>query len=41
MKKTITINIAGLVFNIEENAYSILKNYLEKIGNKCNNLEMR
>lgn len=41
MKKTITINISGLVFNIEEDAYSSLKNYLEKIGNKFNNLEER
>ena len=41
MKKTITINISGLVFNIEEDAFSALKNYLEKIGNKFNNLEER
>jgi phage shock protein PspC (stress-responsive transcriptional regulator) len=41
MKKTITINIAGLVFNIEEGAYSSLKNYLESIGNKFNNLGER
>ena len=41
MKKTITINISGLVFNIEEDAYSMLKQYLEKIGNKFNNLEER
>ena len=41
MKKTITINIAGLVFNIEEDAYSILKSYLEKIGNKFSNSSER
>ncbi|MEN8928345.1 MAG: PspC domain-containing protein [Flavobacteriales bacterium] len=41
MKKTITINIAGLVFNIEEDAYSILKDYLESVGNKFNNLGER
>ena len=41
MKKTITINISGLVFNIEEDAYASLKNYLESIGNKFNNLAER
>jgi phage shock protein PspC (stress-responsive transcriptional regulator) len=41
MKKTITINISGLVFNIEEDAYASLKNYLESIGNKFNNLGER
>ena len=41
MKKTITINISGLVFNIEEDAYTSLKSYLENIGNKFNNLGER
>ena len=41
MKKTITINIAGLVFNIEEEAYIILKDYLTKIGNKFSDLDER
>ncbi|MEX2484821.1 MAG: PspC domain-containing protein [Brumimicrobium sp.] len=31
MKKTISINIAGLVFNIEEDGYIILKKYLDEI----------
>jgi phage shock protein PspC (stress-responsive transcriptional regulator) len=31
MNKTISINLGGSVFNIEEDAYSILKDYLEKI----------
>ncbi len=31
MKKTLTINVAGLVFNIDEDAYYRLKEYLEKI----------
>ena len=31
MKKTISINIAGLVFNIEEDGYLILKKYLDEI----------
>ena len=31
MNKTITINIGGAVFNIEEDAYELLKNYLDSI----------
>ena len=31
MKKTLTINLAGLVFNIDEDAYYRLQDYLEKI----------
>ena len=31
MKKTISINVAGLVFNIEEQGYERLKDYLEAI----------
>lgn len=31
MKKTISINIAGLVFNIEEQAYRTLQKYLDEI----------
>lgn len=31
MKKTIQINIAGMVFNIEEDAYEKLSNYLQSI----------
>lgn len=31
MNKTISINLGGSVFNIEENAYAILKDYLDKI----------
>jgi phage shock protein PspC (stress-responsive transcriptional regulator) len=34
MNKTLTINLAGLVFNIEENAYQILKEYLVAIKNQ-------
>lgn len=29
MKKTVTINLSGTVFNIEEDAYAALKNYLD------------
>ncbi|MEY2792638.1 MAG: hypothetical protein RJA76_630 [Bacteroidota bacterium] len=31
MKKTLTINLSGFVFHIEEDAYSILENYLDSI----------
>lgn len=31
MKKTITINLGGTVFSIDEDAYGLLKSYLEKI----------
>ncbi|MBX4187126.1 MAG: DUF2807 domain-containing protein [Candidatus Doudnabacteria bacterium] len=31
MNKTISITLAGLVFNIEENAYPVLKEYLDSI----------
>lgn len=31
MKKTVTINISGLVFTIDEDAYDILQNYLNTI----------
>ncbi|HBH06117.1 MAG TPA: hypothetical protein DDX92_05910 [Flavobacteriales bacterium] len=31
MKKTVTINLAGLIFNIDEDAYAHLKNYLDTI----------
>lgn len=31
MKKTLTINVAGLVFNIDDDAYYRLNDYLEKI----------
>lgn len=31
MKKTITINLSGTVFNIDEDAYELLKTYLERI----------
>ena len=39
MNKTLTINLAGLVFNIEENAYQILKDYLVAIKNQFENEE--
>ena len=32
MKKTMTINLSGLVFNIDEDAYSKLQQYLADLG---------
>lgn len=32
MKKTITINISGIVFHIEEDGYEVLRTYLSSIG---------
>ncbi|MCK5839352.1 MAG: PspC domain-containing protein, partial [Bacteroidales bacterium] len=31
MKKNFTVNISGIIFHIDEDAYSVLKNYLESI----------
>lgn len=31
MNKTVTINLSGIVFHIDENAYELLKRYLEKL----------
>ena len=31
MKKTLSINISGILFHIEEDGYDTLKNYLESI----------
>jgi len=31
MNKTVTINISGFIFNIEEEAYQVLKSYLEAV----------
>lgn len=31
MKKTLTINLSGLVFNIDEDAYEVLQQYLRKL----------
>lgn len=33
MNKTVTINLSGIVFHIEEHAYEILKKYLDSIKN--------
>lgn len=39
MNKTLTINISGIVFNIEEDAYETLKSYLGKIKRHFSNEE--
>src|ERR1700744_5201237 len=44
MNKTIIININGIVFHIEENAYEILKNYMTDVkrhfSNSADSLEI-
>jgi phage shock protein PspC (stress-responsive transcriptional regulator) len=37
MKKTVNINVGGFAFLIDEDAYEILKNYLEKLNIKYKN----
>lgn len=37
MKKTININLAGMAFIIDENAYEVLHNYLEALRHKFSN----
>ena len=32
MKKTLTINLNGIVFNIDEDAYQVLNEYLTDLG---------
>lgn len=39
MKKTISVNISGLVFNIEEDAYTTLDQYLKDISVRIKNSE--
>ena len=31
MKKTLTVNINGVIFHIDEDAYNVLNDYLESI----------
>lgn len=38
MKKTLTVNLAGLVFHIEDDAYEKLKHYLDSIKNHFSQL---
>ncbi len=39
MNKTISINLSGLLFNLEENAYEMLSQYIAKIRNTFKNTE--
>jgi phage shock protein PspC (stress-responsive transcriptional regulator) len=39
MKKTLTINLGGLVYHIDEDAYMLLNDYLERIKNGISGLE--
>ncbi|MCO4814883.1 MAG: PspC domain-containing protein [Flavobacteriales bacterium] len=39
MKKTVSINIRGINFMIEEDAYELLQNYLERLNNTLKNEE--
>jgi len=41
MNQTVTVNISGIVFHIEVDAYDTLKNYLNKIKGYFNNSEER
>ncbi|MDX5479928.1 MAG: hypothetical protein LPJ98_15895, partial [Cyclobacteriaceae bacterium] len=39
MKKTISINISGILFHIEEDGYATLKKYLESINRHFSHYE--
>ena len=39
MKKTLTINLSGIVFNIDEDAYELLQQYLHKLETRFSNEE--
>ena len=41
MNKTVSINLSGFVFNIEEEAFEALKNYLENVKSQFSNEEER
>ncbi len=41
MKKTVTINISGIIFHIDEDAFNRLNNYLETIKGYFTNSEGR
>ncbi len=41
MKKTVTINLAGMVFHIDEDAYDQLKNYMDSIKDSLPNNESK
>ena len=39
MNKTININLAGIFFHVDEDAYKVLKNYLDTIKMSFKNTE--
>ncbi|MBG0781772.1 MAG: hypothetical protein H0S84_05850 [Bacteroidales bacterium] len=39
MKKTFTINLSGLIFHIDEDAYELLQAYLEKLKQHFTGIE--
>lgn len=39
MNKTITINLAGLIFHIDDNAYEVLRNYLDRLKSHFTGLQ--
>ena len=39
MNKTVNINLAGIVFHIDENAFETLNNYLNELKNHFKNEE--
>ena len=39
MNKTVNINLAGIVFHIDENAFETLNNYLNALKNHFKNEE--
>ena len=39
MDKTININLAGTLFQIDEEAYRILRDYLQAINNRFRNVQ--
>jgi phage shock protein PspC (stress-responsive transcriptional regulator) len=41
MNKTVTINISGIIFHIEEDAYSKLQNYMQRLRDQFNKEEGR
>ena len=39
MKKTVSINMNGIIFNIDEDAYEMLQKYLGEISSRFSNAE--
>ena len=39
MNKTVNINLAGIFFHVDEDAYKVLKNYLDTIKMSFKNTE--